>query len=49
MSRSSVLLKSTRLYTQMLRHGTKMSRGSQIAATVAFIRPVCAVQLRTNS
>ena len=44
MSRSSVLLKSTMLYIQMPRHGTRTSAGSQTVARVVFMRSVCAVQ-----
>jgi hypothetical protein len=44
MSRSSVLLKSTTLYSQMPRHGTRTSKGSQTVTRVVFMGSVCAVQ-----
>lgn len=42
MSRSTVLLKSTMLYIQMPKHGTRTSAASQ----VVFTGSVCAVQRR---
>lgn len=42
MSLSSVRLKSTRLYAQMARHGTRTSKGSNAPTFVVLIAPVCA-------